>query len=67
MRISLSLNEQLKELKNIFDLDCHNHFQEIRRKIELQREELKNQIDKISLTMIDELKAIEESNRRISS
>jgi hypothetical protein len=55
------LNEQLQESKNIFDLDCHNHFQEIRRKIDVQREELKDQIDKISLAMIDELKAIEES------
>jgi hypothetical protein len=55
------LSEQLQESKNIFDLDCHNHFQEIRRKIDVQREELKDQIDKISLAMIDELKAIEES------
>jgi hypothetical protein len=53
------LNEQLQESKNIFDLDCHNHFQEIRRKIDVQREELKDQIDKISLAMIDELKLIE--------
>jgi hypothetical protein len=57
----LQLNEQLQESKNIFDVACYDHFQEIRRKIELQREELKNQIDKISFKMIDELKAIEES------
>ena len=55
------LNEQLKESKNIFDLDRYNHFQEIRRKIEVQREELKDQIDKTALTMIDELRAMEES------
>ena len=55
------LNEQLQESKNTFELQCHNHFQEIRRKIEVQREELKDQIDKMSLKMIDELKAIEES------
>ena len=42
-------------------MDCYNHFQEIRRKIEVQREELKDQIDKISLAMIDELKAIEDT------
>jgi hypothetical protein len=53
------LNEQLQESKNIFDLDCYNHFQEIRRKIDVQREELKVQIDKISLTMIDQIKKIE--------
>ena len=33
------LNAQLQESKNIFELDCYNHFQEIRRKIEIQREE----------------------------
>jgi hypothetical protein len=33
------LNEQLQESKNTFELDCYNHFQEIRRKIEVQREE----------------------------
>jgi len=55
------LNEQLQESKNIFELDCYNHFQEIRRKIEVQREELKDQIDKLSLAMIDELKAKEET------
>ncbi len=42
-------------------MDCYNHFQEIRRKIDIQREELKDQIDKISFKMIDELKSIEES------
>jgi hypothetical protein len=41
-------------------LDCGNHFQEIRRKIDVQREELKDQIDKIALTMIDEIKEMEQ-------
>jgi hypothetical protein len=61
LRDFLNLNEQLQESKNIFDLDCYNHFQEIRRKIDVQREELKDQIDKISFKMLDELKAIEET------
>jgi hypothetical protein len=52
------LNEQLQESKNTFELQCHNHFQEIRRKIEVQREELKDQIDKLSFAMIDELRVI---------
>jgi hypothetical protein len=55
------LNEQLQESKNIFDLDSHNHFQEIRSKIVVQREELKDRIDKISFKMLDELKLIEET------
>ena len=33
-----------------------NHFQEIRRKLELQREELKEKIDKIYFEMIDKTK-----------
>ena len=59
------LNEQLQESKNIFELQSHNHFQEIRRKIDIQREELKDKIDQIALKMIDELKLIEDtySNR----
>jgi hypothetical protein len=59
LRDFFNLNEQLQESKNIFELDCYNHFQEVRRKIDVQREELKDQIDKISLTMIDQIKTIE--------
>jgi hypothetical protein len=55
------LNEQLQESKSNFELDCYNHFQEIRRQIDIQREELKDKIDKLSLAMIDELKTIEET------
>jgi hypothetical protein len=55
------LNEQLQESKNIFELQSHNHFQEIRRNIEMQREELKDKIDQIALKMIDELKLIEDT------
>ena len=36
LRNLFDLNEQLKELKIGFDFSCHNHFQEIRRKIDLQ-------------------------------
>ena len=56
-----NLNEQLQKTKNSFDLDTHNHFVEMRRKIDVHREELKNKIDTISLTMIDQVKAIEAS------
>ena len=55
------LNEQLQTSKNMIDLECHNHFQEMRRKIDVQREELKDQIDKISLAMIDQIILIEMS------
>ena len=55
----------LEERKNEAILESHNHFQEIRRKIDLQREELKDEIDKISLAMIEQTKAIEASYKRL--
>jgi hypothetical protein len=62
LRDFLNLNEQLQDAKNSFDLDCHNHFQEIRRKIDVQREELKDQIDKIALAMIELTKEMEQKH-----
>jgi hypothetical protein len=48
--------EQLEQNKNVSVTESHNHFQEIRRKLDLQREELKEKIDKIYFEMIDETK-----------
>ncbi len=42
-------------------MESHNHFQKIRRKLDLQREELKEKIDKIYFEMIDETKEKENS------
>jgi hypothetical protein len=61
LRDFLNLNEQLQDAKNSFDSDCHNHFQDIRRKIDVQREELKDQIDKIALALIDQTKDMEQN------
>jgi hypothetical protein len=55
----LRLNEELENNKRVFALKSFEHFQEIRRKIDLQREELKNEIDKIALAMIDQTKEFE--------
>ena len=55
----LRLNEELEINKRVFTLKCFEHFQEIRRKIDLQREELKNEIDNIALAMIDQTKEFE--------
>ena len=52
--------EQLELNKNVSIMKNHNHFQEIRRKLDLQREELKEKIDKIYFEMID--KTIEKEN-----
>ena len=53
------IQEKLEQNKNDSMLVGHNHFLEIRRKIDLQREELKEEIDKISLAMIDQVKGME--------
>ncbi len=40
--------------KNRVEMDCIKHFQEVRREIDLHREELKIRIDDVALTMIAE-------------
>jgi hypothetical protein len=55
----LRLNDEHEDNKRILTLKCFEHFQEIRRKIDLQREELKNEIDKVALAMIDRTKEFE--------
>jgi uncharacterized coiled-coil protein SlyX len=50
------------ELNKIsLDSDCHNHFQEIRRQIDLHREKLIEKIDNIYMGMINRTKAVESS------
>ena len=53
--------EELTQSKNLLELDCHNHFQEVRRQIDLHREKLKKKIDEIALDMIENTKKIEAS------
>jgi len=55
----LRLNEELENNKRMFSLKCFEYFQEIRRKIDLQRDQLKDEIDKIALSMIDQTKEFE--------
>ena len=45
--------------KTKLDLDCHEHFQEVRRQIDLHRENLKAKIDEIALDMIEKTKESE--------
>ena len=47
--------------KTKFDLDCHNHFQEIRFQLDLHREKLKEKIDDIYMEMINRTKEFEAS------
>jgi hypothetical protein len=45
--------------KTSLDLNCHNHFQELRFQIDEHREELKAKIDEVALEMIDKTKQLE--------
>jgi hypothetical protein len=55
------LNRKFRDSKDREELPIkfHEHFQEMRRQIDLQREELKDKIDKIALSMIDQVKKFE--------
>jgi hypothetical protein len=53
--------DNLELSKNVTLNESHAHFQEIRRKIDLQREELIDKIDKYALTMIDATSHVERS------
>jgi hypothetical protein len=53
--------DKLEMNKNIFDSDSHNHFQEIRRQIDLHRERLIEKIEKIYMEMINRTKECEAS------
>jgi len=55
----LRLNEEREYNKRVFGLECLEHFQEIRRKINLQRDEMKDEIDKIALVMLNNTKEFE--------
>jgi len=46
--------DELTVNKNRVEMECLNHFQELRRQIDLQREELKVRIDDVALAMIAE-------------
>ena len=49
------LYDQLSQEQNIFELKSHEHFAEIKRRIDIQREQLKDKIDVIYLAMIKQV------------
>ena len=53
--------DEFEERISILSVDIYDHFVEIQRKIELQREELKQKIDNISMAMIEKTKAMQAS------
>ena len=56
-----SILDEFKESKLALSVNIFNHFAEIRRKIDVQREELKQKIDNISMAMIEQTKAMQAS------
>ena len=72
--VEISLKEKIEESIKVFykmydeftssktklDLDCHNHFQEIRLQLDLHREKLEEKIDEIYMEMIEETKEFED-------
>ena len=62
------LYEDFDKSKNIADMECHNHFAEIRRKIDIYREEVKEKIDEIYMEMIEKTKQMEAAySKRINN
>jgi hypothetical protein len=59
IRQSFQMYEQFTLNKTIVDLDVHEHFQEIRFKLDEHREELKVKIDDIYMEMIEKTKKFE--------
>ena len=51
--------EQFSLSKNGLNSDCHNHFQEVRRQLDIHREKLKEKVDDIYLEMIEKTKEFE--------
>ena len=49
------LNDQIHQEQTAFEVNSYDHFAEIKRKLDLQREELKNKIDEIYLAMISQV------------
>ena len=47
--------DQLQQEQTLFEVSSHDHFAEIKREIDLQREQLKEKIDEIYLSMIKQV------------
>ena len=59
------LHADFETIQRSFEVFSDDHFSEIRRQIDLQRETLKEKIDEIALKMIDQTKANEELYKMI--
>ena len=51
--------DELRENQTSLEVECHDHFQELRRQIDIRREEAKARIDDLYMEMIDLAKMTE--------
>ena len=61
IKVFYEMYDEFISSKNGLDLDCHEHFQEIRFQIDLHREKLKEKIDVIYMEIIEQTKRFEAS------
>ena len=61
IKLFYEMYDEFTSSKTKLDLECHNHFQEIRFQLDQHREQLKEQIDDIYMKMIEDTKVIESS------
>ena len=60
LEVFYKLYEDYMQRKNEIEVETFDHFQEIRRKIDIQREKLKSKIDEIAMDIINKTKFIQE-------
>ena len=59
IKIFCEMYDEFTLNKTQLNLDCHNHFQEIRFQLDMHREKLKEKIDEIYMEMIEKTKEFE--------
>ena len=64
IKVVYKMYEEFASSRTKLDLDCHNHFQEIRFQLDLHREKLKEKIDDIYMEMIKKTTEYEASYLR---
>ena len=61
IKVFYKMYEEFSLSKTKLDLECHDHFQEIRFQLDMHREKLKEKIDDIYMEMIEQTKEFEVS------
>ena len=67
IKLFFQMYEQFTLRKNYLDLECHNHFQKIRRQLDMHREKIKKKVDEIYMGMIQKTKDFEASYLKLDT